>query len=62
MHGNSYIMLLYKISDFSELPPEMSGPIEGANGVRGERNQVRAYSKKVETILNIVLHNLKEAV
>jgi hypothetical protein len=40
----------------------MAGPIEGANRMGGERDQIRAYPKKVEIILNIVLQNLKETV
>jgi hypothetical protein len=33
MHGNSYVVLFYEIANFSELPPEMTGPVEGANGM-----------------------------
>jgi hypothetical protein len=33
MHGNSNVMLFYELADFSKLPPEMTCPVKGANGV-----------------------------
>jgi hypothetical protein len=33
MHGNSNVMLFNELADFSELPPKMAGPVNGANGV-----------------------------
>jgi hypothetical protein len=61
MHGDPYVMLFYELTDFFKLLPEVASPVETAYGVRGERDQVRAYSKKIETMLNVVLQNFIEA-
>jgi hypothetical protein len=33
MHRNSYVVLFYKITDFSEFPPKMTGPVIVTNGM-----------------------------
>lgn len=60
MHGDTYIIIPYVITDFGKFFSEIGKPINLADRMRGERNQIRSNPKEQDVVRHIIPEYLQQ--
>ena len=61
MHADTEIVLLDEIAHASKSSGEVLGPVDGADGMAGERNGLRGNAEEIEAVLSVVFQQFLEA-